>query len=421
MNDRRPIPLDEALYLEASEREGNEAARGKRNERQRPNGGEGDKPASAAATIKATPFVWRDPVMIPPRRWIYGRHYIRKFITASVATGGVGKSSLAIAELLSIVTGRALLDITPNERVNVWYWNGEDPEDELERRIVATCLHYGINPSDIKGRLFVDTGRKVKITIAEQTRSGAVIARPVVDAVIATIKENKLGVMSVDPFVASHRITENDNGAIELVAATWAEIADVTDCSIELVHHTRKTGGAEVTTEDGRGASALLAKARSGRALNQMSKDEAAMAGVENRRNYFRVEKDKANMAPPADQADWYRLASVDLGNGDNVGVATKWTWPDAFSDVTVSDLRAVQAAVIAGRWHESAQAKDWAGHAVAGVLKLDATNKAHRAKIASLLKTWIANEMFVVVEGEDAARIKRKFIEVGKPATDGK
>jgi hypothetical protein len=41
------------------------------------------------------------------------------------------------------------------------------------------------------------------------------------------------------------------------------------------------------------------------------------------------------------------------------------------------------------------------------------------RAKIAGLLKTWIATGMLVVVEGEDAKRMKRSFIEVGTPADD--
>jgi hypothetical protein len=36
-----------------------------------------------------------------------------------------------------------------------------------------------------------------------------------------------------------------------------------------------------------------------------------------------------------------------------------------------------------------------------------------------AILKAWIANEMLVVVEGEDEARIKRKFIEFGKTAND--
>lgn len=111
--------------------------------------------------------------------------------------------------------------------------------------------------------------------------------------------------MIVDPFVAPHRVTENDNPAIELVANAWAEIADTTDSGIELAHHARKTSGAEVTVEDGRGASALLAKARSARTLNGMSEDEATRAGVEGRRSFFRVDAGKANMSQPLDQADW--------------------------------------------------------------------------------------------------------------------
>ena len=49
--------------------------------------------------------------------------------------------------------------------------------------------------------------------------------------------------------------------------------------------------------------------------------------------------------------------------------------------------------------------------------MDLDATNKAHKAKIAALLKTWISTGMLVVVEDEDDKRMKRMFIEVGEPA----
>ena len=33
-------------------------------------------------------------------------------------------------------------------------------------------------------------------------------------------------------------------------------------------------------------------------------------------------------MAAPTDRADWYRIVSVELPNGDDVGVATRWQWP---------------------------------------------------------------------------------------------
>jgi hypothetical protein len=54
----------------------------------------------------ATPFEWVDPSTIPPRAWIYGRHYIRKFVSTTVAPGGVGKTALGVVEALAITSGK---------------------------------------------------------------------------------------------------------------------------------------------------------------------------------------------------------------------------------------------------------------------------------------------------------------------------
>jgi hypothetical protein len=164
---------------------------------------------------------------------------------------------------------------------------------------------------------------------------------------------------------------------------------------------------------------------RAPRVLNRMTKDEAERAGVENHRTYFRVESGKTNMAAPADVAEWYHVEGFDLGNGeadkpgDSVGVVTRWAWPNAFDGVTAAALRAVQVRIAAGRWRENSQAKDWAGHAVAKVLDLDPADKAAKAKITTMLKTWIQNGMFKAVEGLDEKREKKMFIEVGRWADD--
>ena len=131
------------------------------------------------------------PAAIPPRRWLHGRHYVRSFISETVAPGAYGKSTVALTEALAIVTGRPLLGVTPSEQLNVRYWNGEDPIKELQRRIAAVCLHYQIERSEIEGRLFLDNGRKTKIIIAEQTRTGVRIARPIVNSVIATSRKTR--------------------------------------------------------------------------------------------------------------------------------------------------------------------------------------------------------------------------------------
>jgi AAA domain len=378
---------------------------------------EDDAPALAKATIVATPFAWRDPAGIPKRAWLYGRHYVRKFLTCTIAPGGLGKTSLVIGEALAMASQRPLLGITPIERARVWLWNGKDPADELQRRVVAAMIHHGLTPEDVAGYLFTDVGRQAPIILATQTRLGTTIAKPVVEAVIEAIKTNRIDTVVIDPFVKSHRVGENDNNAIDAVVSQWAAIADVTNCAIELLHHPRKTGGAEVTVEDGRGASALLSASRSARVLNRMSVQEADDAGLEKATawRYFRVDNGKASMAPPPEKADWYQLTSVALGNGDDVGVATAWPWPDPFEGVTTHDLRAAQKEVSeGGPWRANNQASDWVGKPIAKALKLDAYKDSDKKKIKSLLKTWMKNGMFVVVDGKDKQRHPRQFVEVG-------
>jgi hypothetical protein len=156
-----------------------------------------------------------------------------------------------------------------------------------------------------------------------------------------------------------------------------------------------------------------------------MTKEEAEKFGLDNRRLYFRVDNGKANLVAPMDEATWFKLASVPLGNGspevpgDSVGVVTEWKPPKPFDNVKVDDLRKVQRIVAEGRWRENVQAKNWVGKAVAQVLDLDADNKAHRSKISALLKAWMANGALVIVPGLDEQRREQTFVGVGEWAND--
>ncbi len=64
------------------------------------------------------------------------------------------------------------------------------------------------------------------------------------------------------------------------------------------------------------------------------------------------------------------------------------------------------------------AQADQWAGKVVAEVLGLDVGNKKDRARIATLLKTWIASGVLKVVERADEKRKLKDFVEVGEWAS---
>ncbi len=367
-------------------------------------------PVAANYTITATPFVWRNPKTIPRRQFLYGTHYIRQFVSSTIAPGGVGKSSLVLIEALAMATGRPLLGVRPEKRLRVWYWNGEDPKIEIERRVAAACIHYRIEPAELDDWLFIDSGRDARIVIAESTRDGAKTTRPVVEAVIAAIRKNLIDVMSVDPFVSSHHVAENDNNGMDSVVKEWSGIADATNSAIELVHHSRKTNGAEVTVEDARGASAVVSATRSARVINTMTKQEAVNAGVANNRVHFRCENGKANLAPPPDAADWFELKSIPLHNGDSalidngdrVAVVVPWKYPDMLAGVTGDLAAAALTKIRAGKYRENSQAKEWVGKPIAGVLGLNLNNAHEKARVRHVIKTWLANGALVVVDRRD-------------------
>jgi len=392
-------------------------------------GASSEKTAEARA-FRATPYTWRDPRTIPPRAWLYDRHYIRRFVTSTIAPGGLGKSSLALVEAIAMATGRNLLGAVVQRPLRVWYWNGEDPREEVERRVAAILLNYQIDPDELDGRLFLDSGRDTPLVIVERVGERIVVMRPLVAGIVREMREREVDALIVDPFVSCHAVPENDNGAIDKVAKTWGNVADVTGSSVELVHHVRKPGGGQhggFTVDDARGGSALIGAVRSCRVLNVMTQEQAEGAGIpaEDRRRHFRVDDGKANMQPPMERAVWRKLASVGLGNGtpdapeDWVGVVTRWEKPDPLANVSVADLRAAQKAVSAGRWRESIQAGNWVGKPIAKALKLDPDNPAHKDKVKGLLKVWIGTGMFVVVEGKDEKRNVRSFVEVGERASD--
>ena len=361
--------------------------------------------------LQPKPFAITDFAAIPKREWVYGRHYIRKFLSVTVAGGGTGKTALTMAEAVAMATGRNLLGVETEKR-RVWVWNLEDPLEELHRRLAAIMLHYGIDPEEYEESLFVNSGRDDRLMVTQKI-GDQIVPTPVVDLLVEFITRCQIDVVIIDPFVATHDINENDNMAMNAVVTQWAVVADRANCAIEIVHHTRKAQAmrSSVSYDDARGASALTDKARHVRRLVKMTPDEARLAGIDESTawRYTREADSKDNLAPPTTDNSWREMRSIDLPNGDNVGVVEAWAWPDAFSDITVQDLEAVKGRMKEGDWRLDVRSKHWFGNAVAEVLELDVLEASVKTKIKQLMEVWIDNGQFEIYEMVDA-KARRSF-----------
>ena len=392
-----------------------------------------EAPTGAAAVpltapgVPATPFVATpagliDPRAIPRREWVLGERLIRKFVTATVAAPGVGKSTLTMQEAVAIATGDQRLTGDPIKISGpTWIYNGEDPLDELQRRLAAIIIHWSLDPNIVGSRVFLNSGRTRRLIVA-QTMGDAVVATPDVEACIEQIKAHGIVAWTVDPFVRVHRVEENDNAQVDQVCDLFAQIADQTGCAINLVHHTRKqsqgqTGHGPGDLDMARGASALGGAARVASTLMTMSPRDAEDLGVpsEDRRWYVRLDDAKGSMSPPAERARWFRRVSVDIPNGsglglssDQVGVLEPWE-PRPKAPITMAKvlpvLRQIDEAWQGGEPYNVATSSkryvvnmmvddhDWA--------RVDARN---------IVKDWIANGVLIAGERDR----KTKGLRVG-------
>ena len=378
----------------------------------------------AEAVAWPSPYDFFNAAALPPRRWIYGRHYLRSFVSVLASAGGIGKTSLQVVEALAIVTGRPLLGEDVKEQCAVWIINLEDPLEELQRRVLAAMQHYGIAPDEVRGRLFLDAGRDFRLKFATQTKHGIIPNATLVEHLAERIPANQIGAVFIDPFVGAHEVNENDNMAINAVVDLIRAVADSTKCAVGLVHHIRKGNGEDANIDSVRGAGSLIGAARAARVINRVTEEDALKLCVspEDAKGIFRVDDGKANLAPPADAATYRRMIGVQIPNGDWVGVAVPFAMPDAFDGVTVRDLIDVQQEVHR-RCEDgnpprfSDQTSDWIGNLVADVLRLDPDED--KPKIKKVVASWIKSGALRKGETIDAKRMKRPVVEVGEWASE--
>jgi hypothetical protein len=404
--------------------------------------GKGDDDAAAASVEAAIAdtqaYDFPSEETLPLYDWLLGRHVLRGEVSGTAAAGGTGKSTLGILEALMMSsTAQLTHDKVPSRPLRVVLVNLEDKRSTMDKRIAAAMRHHGVKKEDIGNRLVVLAKGDIKIRIAKQGRGGAgsvVRNEKVVAALVDLMLKHKADVLSVDSFIRTHSVAENDNPGIEQVVECFEDIAERADCAVHLWHHTRKQDsrgdGQSPSVESARGAKAFIDACRSVRVLDVMTKKQAKDLDntITNPREYFRAYNGKRNFAPSVEDSDWYHIEGVRLNNGpadcptagDNIGVVEKWEPPDIninTKELTTTAIAEIVKKVAGATWRKDSRADMWIGEVIGDVLNLDPDTQ--KEEIKNWLKLLLSRKILKVVAGKDHRRHDVMQVVPGEAATE--
>lgn len=351
------------------------------------------------------PWVVKDLAAIKHPEFVYSDFYARGYTSVTIAPPKAGKSMLGLAESIDMATGRGFLTGLRRDPMKVVYYNAEDDENVIDARVAALLTEYGIDQSEIAGRLFPTSGVDMPDFFLVSGQEG-VINEALFVSIEKFIAETDADVLIFDPLQDLSRSPET-NEVFRLLGQRLRRMASTCGVALGLVHHTRKIApGMQATIDDARGGSALRGTARFNRILTPMTEDEAVKAGLENHRFYFRIGDVESNLAPPsADVNRWFEKVSVLTPNGHKVGAVKPWKWPDAFDGLTRNDAAMVRAEI--SRMSEPPRADirsgNWVGVVIADLLGLDLTEPAEKVRIKSILQKWIETDVLRLEEAHDS------------------
>ena len=287
-----------------------------------------------------------DTTIPPPRSWLLGNIFCRQFASSIFGDGAVGKTSVRYAQYLSLASAKPCTGEHIFQRCRVLIVSLEDGAHELQRRLLAARLHHNIDLKDLEGWLFLaapglDGGR-----LLETDKKGRLVLGGLADKLSEVIVRRKIDLVSLDPLVKLHAVGENDNTLMDKVASILTGLAIKHNIAVDVPHHMVKGPHDPGNAKKGRGAGATKDAFRLIYTLTPMSSEEAERFGLSGaeRRYLIRMDSGKVNIAPPSEDATWFRLVGVRIGNGneqypngDEVQTVERWTPPKIFADVSVA------------------------------------------------------------------------------------
>lgn len=265
--------------------------------------------------------------IIPKRPWMIQDLLLNGDVTTLSAVGAGGKTTMLLGVAVGLATGQEYIYGFKNNRygnpVKSIIHSAEDSLDELSRRIHGYCIENNINPNSIKHMIALSSGKNRRLTFAKMDKNGnCVTGIEAINSIVELVNtDSNIGFIGLDPLSNLHECIENDSISMTYLMSVFNNLASATGCAVLLMHHTTKSSDGSVFST--RGSSAIINSSRVALILNSLSKEECKEIGIpeEDVPKISYIAEGKSNMSEKKGIKRFYYMKSVEIGNGDSVGV----------------------------------------------------------------------------------------------------
>ena len=223
--------------------------------------GEPDQaPAPPARLPLICPPAWRD-VPLPPMRWLATRRIPAADATILSGDGGCGKTTVALQ--LAVAVERGLGDWlgTICEAGPVIVFSGEEPQDEMRRRLERVAHKRGLESGDCVDLHFHFADLDACL-LGTAMPNGPIVATPLFESLRTRALEIRPALIVVDSIAATFGGNQNDRVHARSFVGMFRRLAREADCAVLLLDHPSLSG---ITSGTGRGGSMDWQNATRGR------------------------------------------------------------------------------------------------------------------------------------------------------------
>lgn len=208
--------------------------------RHEPNGARRQKQKSESQDIEFIDVCAWHNQPVPERDWVVQDRIIRRNVASLSGEGGVGKSILVMQLAVAHVIGGDWLFSLPTPGPAI-YFNAEDDEQELHRRLTAVAKHAGCGLNDLAElHLITRAGRDA--VLGAPDRNGIIKPTPLFNSLHGKACSIKPEIVIVDTAADIFAGNENDRAQVRQFIGLLRGLAIDANCGVLMVSHPSLTG-----------------------------------------------------------------------------------------------------------------------------------------------------------------------------------